>query len=206
MREMFFIVAFVFGFANAMAQPAGYSPMKDKEEFQKKFVDTHNAIQSISCRFRQERSIAALKEKIISTGILQFKKKNKVRIDYQPPLAHSIASDGQRFLFRVKNQTRESRGAFQKINNLMITAADGSLLKRKDFQANFFESDSKFLVELIPTKSMKSFFKSIRLFVSPTNYLVESMVIEEADGDFTQFDVKDPKINVEIPDSVFTLN
>lgn len=206
MSKIFLIGAFVFGFANAMSQPTGYSLMKDKEQFQKKFVDAHNAIQSISCQFRQERSIAALKERIVSSGTLQFKKRNKVRIDYQPPLAHTIASDGERFLFREKNQTRESRGSFQKINNLMVTAADGSLLKRKDFQANFFESDSKFLVELIPTKSMKSFFKSIRLFVSPGNYLIESIVIEEADGDFTQFDVKDPKINIEIPDSVFTLN
>ena len=100
MRKIFLIVIFLLGFVNAKSQPVGYSLMKDKDGFQKKFIDAHNIIQSISCQFKQERSIAALKEKIVSTGTLRFKKKNKVRIDYQPPLAHTIVSDGERFLFK----------------------------------------------------------------------------------------------------------
>jgi hypothetical protein len=75
MRNLVFTSLFALIEFSALGQHAGYQPVADLAGFKKQFAVEAKKINAISSNFSQEKTLTALTETIISTGVFQFRTK-----------------------------------------------------------------------------------------------------------------------------------
>jgi outer membrane lipoprotein-sorting protein len=194
---------------NADAQHAGYQPISDVAAFKKQFASEATKINSISSNFRQEKTLTALTETITSEGIFNFKRANKVRLEYRKPFSYLMVMNGDKMLVKDDGQVNtvnlKSNKLFQQVNKIVVDCVQGTILDSKDFTSRVFENKKQFLLEMTPTsKNLKGFFKTIVLIVEKKDYSVDSIHMNEPSGDTTIITFTEKKINVPAPDSIFT--
>jgi outer membrane lipoprotein-sorting protein len=191
------------------AQYTGFKPIADLPGFKKEFAIQSAKVQTILSDFRQEKELAALTEKITSTGKFWFKRSNKVRIDYQKPFVYRLVMNGDKVL--LKDEQKESKAnvksnkLFQQINRIMVDCIQGTVLESSDFTTKVFESDKKFLIEMKPaSKTIRDFFSVILLTVDRTSYAVDQIEMKESGGDRTVLIFSNKILNQAISDEVFS--
>jgi len=195
----------------AKAQYAGYKPVGDAAGFRSAFASASKKINSIRCDFVQEKSLSMLEEKIVSHGNFFFKKANRVRMEYKKPFSYlMIINNNQVFIRDGEKENKisaKSNKTFSQINRIMIDCVQGTMLDNPDFSIRLFESNSYWLVELMPlTKSMKDLFKSIQVTVDKSDYSASRIDMNEVNGDYTVIRLNNKSLNVEIPDSLFSIH
>lgn len=192
------------------AQYPGYSPVKDLTAFKRDFQENSTRIKTISSNFSQEKVLTSLTEKITSYGKFQFKRDNRVRLEYTKPFAYLMIMNGDNMLVRDdKKENRmdmKSNKLFQQINRILMDCIQGNIMNSKDFTSRVFEGEKTFLLEMTPaSKALKGFFQNIVLKIDKTDYSLVSMQMNEPGGDLTSLIFTDKKINVDISDETFDL-
>ena len=204
------VITLVMSIQASFAQYAGFQSIRDQQKFREDFKKQSALIKSISSNFTQEKVLTALTEKMTSSGTFQFKRDNRVRLEYIKPFSYLMIMNGDKML--VRDDQKENRmnmknnKMFQQINKMMIDCIQGSVLESKEFATRIFENDKLYLLEMTPvSKSIKGFFETIVLKVSKSDYSLESMQMNEPGGDYTLMIFTDKKINANVPDQVFNL-
>ncbi len=213
MPRMFVIFAAIVlpsFFLQIFAQNPEFRPVNDLSAFKKKFTTESAKVQSITSDFIQEKTLAALTEKITSTGRFWFKRNNRVRIEYQKPFTYLMIMNGDKMSVRdnEKENTIEvkSNRLFRQVNRIMIDCVQGTILDSKDFTSKVFENDHLYLLEMTPTaKSLREFFQTILLIVEKKDYSVKSIEMNEPAGDKTIISFKNKRLNEQVADTVFAL-
>ena len=210
MRNLLLFFGLLLTTATVMAQPAGYKPLANAEDFRKQFTKASQATQSIQCDFTQTKNLSMLSDKIVSTGQFWFKRENKVRMEYKKPTYYLLVINGSDI--KTKDGQKENKVSaksnkmFDQVNKMMIDCVQGTVLSNSSFATRVFENASSFLVQLEPnTKSLKGIFKSIDLFVDKKDYSVTSMRMDEQSGDNTVITFQHKQMNSNIPDAVFSV-
>ncbi len=193
-----------------LAQYAGFKPVTDVTAFKKQFAQESTKVSTISSNFIQEKELTALTEKIISSGQFWFKRSNKVKIAYTKPFQYVLVIDGNTLLIRNENRDSQvnvrSNKLFRQINQIIVDCVQGTILESTDFTSRIFESDSIYLLELVPAnKAVKDFFQRIVLRVEKRDYSVLSIEMHESTGDRTVITFMDKKLNEALPDTLFKL-
>lgn len=204
------LTAFIGLYKPAIAQYPGYAAVADLPSFKKKFNVESTKVVSIDCNFTQEKILSALTEKITSTGKFQFKRSNKVRIEYLKPFVYLMVMNGEKML--IRDEQKESRvnvksnRLFQQVNRIMIDCVQGTILDSKDFTSKVFEDKNTYLLEMTPAaKTLREFFQTIVLVVDKRDYSASSIVMNEPGGDKTTITFTDKKLNTQLSDAVFDL-
>lgn len=212
MRSLFILTFFILMtlIGQAVAQPKGYTAVKDLEGFRVRFSMESAKVMSITSDFRQEKELAALAEKMTSTGEFWFKRNNKVRIDYQKPFVYRLIMNGDKIL--LKDEQKENRvnvksnKLFQQVNRIMLDCIQGTILNSDEFQTEVFEDSKTFLLEMTPKdKNLKQFFTTIRLHVDKIDYSVSRIEMHEPGGDQTVLTFFNKQLNQPVKDEVFSL-
>ena len=208
MRSGFLFVVMIMMAGTVQAQYNGYQPLTDVAAFKKKFAAEAVKISSISSNFKQEKTLTALTETIASQGTFNFKRTNKVKLEYKKPFSYVMLMNGDKMI--VKDDGHEntvnlkSNKLFQQINRIVVDCIQGTILDSKDFTSKVFESQKDFLLEMTPTsKSLKGFFQTIVLIVEKKDYSVDSIKMNEPSGDTTIITFTEKKINAPIQDEMF---
>lgn len=193
----------------SFGQYSGYQPVSDIAAFKKQFSAEAVKINSITSNFRQEKTLTALTETISSYGSFNFKRANKVRLEYTKPFSYVMVMNGDRML--VKDDGHEntvnlkSNKLFQQVNRIVVDCVQGTILDSKDFTSKVFENPKEYLLEMTPTsKNLKGFFQTIILIVDKQDYSVQSIKMNEPSGDTTIITFTEKKVNAPVSDSVFT--
>lgn len=207
---IFFLALTMVTFQVTMAQPKGFSPVKDLAAFKQTFARESSKIQSIESGFVQEKTLEALTETIRSRGQFWFKRSDRVRIEYQSPFLYTMVLNGDKMLVRDgerKSQVNmRSNKLFQQVNRIMIDCMQGTIMESKDFATRVFESSDAYVLELTPvTKTLREFFQVINLTVQKRDYVATSIEMNEPGGDKTTIRFIDGKLNAPVADAVFTL-
>lgn len=208
MRNLVLTIFFLFASVNLFAQYAGYEPVSDLAAFKKEFSQQALKINSISSNFRQEKTLTALTETIVSNGIFNFKRANKVRMEYKKPFSYMMVMNGDKMLVKDEGQANtvnlKSNKLFQQVNKIVIDCVQGTILDSKDFTSKVFVSPKEYLLEMTPTsKALKGFFQTIVLIVEKKDYAVGSIKMNEPSGDTTIITFTEKKINVPVSDEIF---
>lgn len=205
-RFVFFVIIMMVG--TVQAQHNSYQPLTDVAAFKKKFAAEAVKISSISSNFKQEKTLTALTETITSQGTFNFKRTNKVKLEYKKPFSYVMLMNGDKMI--VKDDGHEntvnlkSNKLFQQINRIVVDCIQGTILDSKDFTSKVFENQKEFLLEMTPTsKSLKGFFQTIILIVEKKDYSVDSIKMNEPSGDTTIITFTEKKINAPVPDEMF---
>jgi|JI10StandDraft_1071094.scaffolds.fasta_scaffold00371_11 outer membrane lipoprotein-sorting protein len=204
------IVSFcVIGLLFLQPSYPGYKPVQDVDDFRKKFTVAAAAVKDIKADFTQKKTLVALTETITSKGTLWFKQTDKVRMDYTTPFVYKMIINGDNMLVKdVQKETRmsaRSNKLLQQVNRIMIDCMQGSLLESKDFSNRVFENESYYLLELTPTsKNLQQFFSTIVITVEKKDNSPHIIELNESGGDKTIISLSNKKVNMALPDEVFS--
>ena len=203
-----FLVLFCFNIVSA--QYSGYKPITDLTGFKKKFAIESAKVASITSDFTQDKTLTALTETITSSGKFWFKRNNRVRIEYLKPFTYLMIMNGDKMLVRDNEKENKinvkSNKLFQQVNRIMIDCVQGTILDSKDFTTKVFEDDKVFLLEMTPvSKALREFFQTIVLRVDKHDYSVNSIEMNEPEGDTTIISFKNKRLNEQVADAVFAL-
>ena len=210
MHRTIILLLFLFCAAITQAQYPGYKAVADMTGFKKEFMTTAQNTQTIKSDFVQEKNLSMLNDKIVSKGKFWFKKNNLVRIEYTHPFQYLMImnqnnvyiKDGQ----KENKLSAKSNKLFQQINKITVDCIQGTALDNKDFNVKVFESPTAFLVEMAPvTKGLKDFFKNINITVAKKDYAVIKIDMIEPGGDNTVISFSNREINNAIPDAIFAI-
>lgn len=208
MRSCFFLFVLVTLAGKSLAQYQGYKALADVAAFKKQFAAEAVKINSVTSNFKQEKTLTALTETIISEGNFNFKRTNRVKLEYKKPFSYVMIMNGDKMLVKDDGQANtvnlKSNKLFQQINRIVVDCIQGTILDSKDFTSKVFENQKEFLLEMTPTsKNLKGFFQTIILVVEKKDYSVDSIKMNEPSGDTTIITFTEKKINAPVPDEMF---
>jgi outer membrane lipoprotein-sorting protein len=166
---------------------------------------------SIKSDFIQEKELSFLEDKVTSKGKFYFKKDDLLRWEYTSPYEYTIILNKGRI--RViddgKSNTFDaaSNRMFSEINGIMMGVVNGTALNSDNFQTEYFDTGSHYLLSLVPlAEGMKDFLDRIEISVNKKDYTVDSLRMIEKSGDYTNIIFQNKVLNAEIPDKVFSLD
>lgn len=191
-------------------QPEGFKTVSDREFVTKKVNEASGSTNTINSSFIQEKNLSFIEEKIVSKGILLFEKPDKLRLEYKEPFTYIMVMNGGRMMTDNGEKKSEydlkSNKIFSEINNLIISSVKGNILNNASFRSELFENQEKLFIKLTPLdKELVKYIKSIGMFVSKKDYMVEELLITEQSDDYTQIRFTNKVINEEIPAASFNL-
>lgn len=202
------ISLFLLSATALMAQPAGFSSVKDPKAFQDNFTRASNQIQTIRSDFKQEKNLSMLEEKIVSNGQFFFKKDRKVRLEYTSPFQYLMIINGDNVLVRDEKKTNRmsarSNKMFRQINEIIVDCLSGRVMGSANYSVQAYENKIQYALVLTPaSKTLREFFKDIRVFVDKNDYTVGKVEMNELSGDNTVMYFTHPVLNQPIAEGVF---
>ncbi|MBS1589411.1 MAG: outer-membrane lipoprotein carrier protein LolA, partial [Bacteroidetes bacterium] len=132
----YFFTPLLFITSLSIAQPKGFSSVKNVQEFQTSLSKSNSQINTISSDFAQTKNMTLLSEKVKSKGKFFFKKEDKVRIEYTAPYKYLLVMNGGNVLVRDEEKTSKintkSSKTMQSVNRIMIDCMRGTVLNNPD--------------------------------------------------------------------------
>lgn len=207
------LLVFIFSLLMLMpksnyAQVVGFTKISDTSQFQFAFSAAMKNLNTIKSEFVQVKSFSMLSEKISSKGRFWFKKKDKVRMEYDHPFQYLLIINQENLYMKDGNKSNKmntkSNKLFQQISRVIVDCVQGTILLNKDFITTAYENKHKYLIVITPRgKELKEFFSSINVFATKNNFMVEKIEMNESSGDFTTIDFNKREQNEILSDSLF---
>jgi len=199
-----------FLFMNVMAQD-NYVAVKDPGQLRQKIFEASQQTNSISSDFLQIKRLSFLEEDVQSEGKFYFQKENQLRWEYSKPFYYLIIFRNDTISIRDENKTNSydvaSNRMFREINNIMLSMVNGSIMESENFEFEYFEDPSGYMLELTPLdEGMSEFLTKIRLFVNKHDYSVDELYMIERSGDYTHIRFINKSLNEDIPEHIFDLH
>ena len=207
--KYFLIVSFLLVSFSAFAQPAGYSSLKDVNQFKRNFSLSSQQLQSVESDFVQVKNLSLMKNKITSSGKFYYKKENKVRIEYLKPYSYLMVLNGHAMM--VKDEQKKSNfnsrnnKMMQSINNIMLDCMSGNVYNNKEFTTSVYENQKEYLLSLIPSTSMmKKMFSKIEIYLSKNDFNVLRLNMIELGGDNSLMTFTNRLLNKSLDEKLFS--
>jgi outer membrane lipoprotein-sorting protein len=132
-------------------------------------------------------------------------------MEYEQPFSYlMIINNNQVFIRDGEKENKlsaKSNKIFAQINRIMIDCVQGTMLTNPDFTEKLFENNQHWLIELVPqAKSMKDLFRSILVTIDKSDLAASRIDMNEMNGDNTVIRLTNKSLNVEIPDSLFSIH
>jgi len=194
----------------ALAQQ-GMKTMTDTSGFKSGLEKFSKATQSIQGEFVQEKKLKMLNDKVVSKGLLYFKKENKLRWEYAEPFSYIVALNNGKVMLKdegkVTSYDANANKLFLELNDILVTCINGNIFQGKKFSFRFFETDKSNIAEMTPlSATMKNFIDKIILYFDKNDFTVSKVEMIEPSQNSTVITFKNKKLNADIPEKYFILN
>ena len=210
------IVVFLFcisGTATAISAQSGYKPATEaqQKEMVEKITGSSEQLKTLYCDFVQKKSISILADEMISEGRMSFKQKDKLRWEYTKPYQYEFVMNGDKIMINAETTKNVievgSNKLFREISKIIVSGINGSgIFDPSKFTIKFRVGVKDNQVILVPKqKEIKQLFNEIHLCFDPSDYSVNSVEIEELNGDKTFIEMKNKQINKALSDEIFVI-
>ena len=213
MKKYISIVAVVFVvlLSSLVAQNDPYVGMKDVAAFKAKLNQKNQTINTLSCDFVQEKSLSFMAQKVISKGIMKYKKPDMMKLEYTTPFQYIMSLYKGKVIIKdngkVSKYDSKSNKVFKYVNDLMINAVQGNVSDRKEFSIVFKENTKTYLMEMTPIDAtMKDYVSKVLVTVSKTDYGVLKVELTEKSGDYTLITFVNRVYNTPLKDEEFLVH
>ncbi|ELR71311.1 outer membrane lipoprotein carrier protein LolA [Fulvivirga imtechensis AK7] len=184
--------------------------MQNIDAFKKNISEVAEKTTSIQTSFVQEKYLGILSESIESKGKMLFKKPNLLKWSYTVPYEYTIVLNGKEVLINdegnVNSFDMSSSKAFTEINDLIVSTVQGNVLQEKRFNIEYFQSDNRYLVKLLPKEAhFKKHIEEIHVFFDKNDYTVAQIRLNEAGGDYTLINFFDKTMNAPVANEEFQI-
>lgn len=192
----------------AIAQPKGYTALKNVSAFQQAMSLNSTKVQTIASDFTQVKNMALLEEKIKSKGKFYYKREDKVRIEYTNPYSYLLVMNAGQVMVKDEQKTSKintkNSKTMQSVNRIMIDCMRGTVFQNPDFKVMAYESVTGYLLNMVPvTDAMKKMFKQIDVYMDKKTMDVDRLTMTELGGDYTDMDFTNTKHNTALDEAIF---
>jgi len=196
-----------------VAAQSDYKPATEpqQKEMIQRITESSEQLKTLRCDFVQKKTISILSDEMVSEGKMFFKQNDKLRWEYTKPYQYEFVMNGDKVMINsgtTKNVIDvNSSKVFREISKIIVSGINGSgIFDRSKFTAQFRVGAKDNMVILTPKqKELKQMFSEIRLRFNTADYTVNSVEIEELNGDITRIEMKNKQINKELSDEIFTI-
>lgn len=181
------------------------------DSFKKKLLEQSSATQSIVCKFRETKQIAMIEKPVVATGNFFYKKENNLALIYDDPKGDQIVMSNGKFKITSGGKTNvvsmNANSMLRQMNNMLTACFVGDIsLLTAGAQSNYSETADTHQVEIRPTrKKVRDNMAVIWLVFDKQDMSLNSMKIESASGDYTEYQFTDKVLNAEVGTEHFNL-
>ena len=210
-RILLFLSLYFLGLNLSIAQENNAVPVKDPAQIIAQVNLFSQKTSTITADFKQEKEMSFMEETVASSGKFYFEKEKLLRWEYLEPFQYAIILNNTRIRIIDEGKNKDfdagSNRMFLEISDIMSGMVNGTLLNNDKFQATWFESPEKYMVELVPVATaMKDYLSKIVLDINRKDFSVDGLKMVEISSDFTKITFLNKKFNEDIPAKIFRVD
>ena len=179
------------------------------QEVMSQLSQAASSMQSMQCRFVQEKTSPMLAEPSVSEGRMWYVAPDKMRWEYVKPYAFALVVNGDRIVKETDGKAETLEGnanrMYQGIVNIIMGSASGKkMFDASMFDIALFDDDAYWKAEMTPKRrDMKRMFSQLVFrFDKKTNGISRVEFIGSA-GDVTSIRFEEIKLNEKIGEEKF---
>ncbi len=203
------LIAIVLSIVSLMA--LAQTPLSEKESQEVLALLTQTAadMQTMQCRFVQEKTSAMLTEPSISEGIMRYAAPDKMRWEYTTPYAFALVVNGDRIVKVTDSQAEVLEGKSNRMYQGMVGFIMGSATGKNLFDASIFDvilydDEAYWKAKMTPKRrDMKRLFSQMVFRFDKKTNGISCVEFVEAGGDSSSIRFVDIRINETIDPTVF---
>jgi outer membrane lipoprotein carrier protein len=167
------------------------------------------AMQTLQCRFVQEKTSSMLAEPSVSEGTMHFASPDKMRWEYTAPYAFALVVNGDRIVKVTDGKAEVLEGKtgrmYQGIVDIIMGSASGKkLFDTSVFDVVMYDDDTFWRAEMTPKRrDMKRMFSQLVFRFDKKTKGISHVEFKDAGGDVTSIRFEDIKLNEAIGKEVF---
>ncbi len=213
MKKLILIIPCLICFNHLLLAQSKYSPATENQqkELTQKITAASNQMKTLQCDFLQKKTISILADEMNSEGRMLYKQNDKLQWEYTKPYQYKFTMNGDKVMIHSgKNKNIidvKSSKIFKEISKIIVSGINGSGIFEQDkFTSSFWVGTADYKVALKPKqKELKQLFSNITLYFNKNDYTVNTVEIEESNGDKTTIQMKNKQLNKELKDEIFTI-
>ena len=207
MKRFLLIVLLAVMGVSVYAQPR--LSEKQSQEVMSKLSQAAASMQSMQCRFVQEKTSPMLVEPSVSEGVMYFVAPDKMRWEYTSPYPFALVVNDDRIVKVTDGKAEVLKGnanrMFQGIVNIIMGSTSGKkLFDTTVFDIVFFDDDAYWKAEMTPKRrDMKRMFSQLVFRFDKITNGISRVEFNGSNGDITSIRFEEIKLNGEIGEDRF---
>ena len=208
MRKL--IIILLLGWCGfAMAQSAQPLSEKESAEIEAQLTEAALSMQTLQCRFVQQKTMAMLAEPTVSEGVMVYAAPDRLRWAYEKPYPFALVVNGEQ-ITRIADGKSEvvdakSGKMYQGIVSIILGSASGrNLFDRSLFEVTLFDDGTLWKAEMTPKRrDIKRMFSQLVFRFDKKTNTINQVEMKEAGGDVTKIQFEDIRVNEAIQEFFF---
>lgn len=186
-------------------------PLDSGSDFLQKLANKNAETETIICDFEQEKHLSMLTHPVKMNGTFYFKKENRILMSYDNPKDDKlILNDGKFFIVANGNITRsdaKSNQGMKMLNDMLTACMTGNLEQFSGANRGklaLFENAKNYVAVIeIDDKRIKKYLGKITLTFEKSDLSLSALQMDEAQGNFTNYNFSRKKFNQPVDDIIF---
>ena len=193
-RLVLFLLTVVFGLRLAAQTPLDVT---QSQQLMATLTEAATSMQTMQCRFVQEKTSAMLAEPSVAEGIMEYHAPDRLRWEYTSPSSFALVVDGERIVKMSDGKTEVLEGnagrMYQGMVNIIMGSASGKkLFDPTVFEVVLFDDDTFWKAVMTPKRrDMKRMFSQLVFRFDKKTNVISRVQLVEASGDVTSIRFED---------------
>lgn len=211
MKKMRFSIILLAAFISFQAWGQTRLTEAQQKQIVEKIDRSAQRMTTMQCTFTQTKSMKMLSKKMISKGVMYFKRPSQLRWQYTSPYDYTFLLNGDKIRLKSAKSTKDisvqGNKMFRQITNIILNSiTGGSLRSTSDFRLEMYKTGNTYFARLYPKKKeLKQVYQIIEIYFSPALDRVSSVKMIEKSGDTTLVELNGIKYNASINEKMFSL-
>ena len=179
------------------------------QEVIRQLTQVASTMQSMQCRFVQEKTSSMLAEPSVAEGTMHYAAPDRMRWEYTAPYAFALVVNGERLVKVTEGKAEVLEGnagrMYQGMVNLIIGSASGKkLFDTTVFDIVFYDDNGFWRADMTPKRrDMKRMFSQLVFRFDKKTNGISRVEFVSANGDITSIRFEEIKVNEAIGEEKF---
>ena len=203
------LLIWVLAFMGLMIYAQPRLSEKQSQEVMSQLSQAAASMQSMQCRFVQEKTSSMLAEPSVSEGVMYFVAPDKMRWEYVKPYAFALVVNGDRIVKVTDGKAEPLEGNSNRMYQGIVNIIMGSASGKKMFDATVFDialydDDAFWKAEMTPKRrDMKRMFSQLVFHFDKKTQSISRVEFISSGGDVTSIRFEKMRLNEKVDDKVF---
>jgi len=206
-RRNVIVILFIIGLLSLVEAPASLfaqngTPLgaAERQKVEAELTQAAVSMQSLQCRFVQEKTSSMLAEPTVAEGLMQYTAPDKLRWEYTSPYAFALVVDGEHIVKEVDGKAEvidsKSNRMYQGIVNIIMGSASGKkLFDASVFDTELYDEGEQWCAVMTPKRrDMKRMFSQLVFHFDKKSRGIKCVEFKESAGDTTVIRFEEMKV------------